>query len=156
MFVIYIGAMIKGAPYTVDTFPWVTMTIFVFFELHYLQRSFVFPAKRRGTSKMPLSIIFTGFFFTSLQLSGRKLLDSHKQLLSDATVTVRDFARDTVGDSQNQLKLLQSKIQLFAKQKIENDKTAIEHLSDKLTLLSPANILRRGFSITRRRSRRWT
>lgn len=86
---------------------------------------------------------------TSLQLSGRKLLDSHKQLLSDATVTVRDFARDTVGDSQNQLKLLQSKIQLFAKQKIENDKTAIEHLSDKLTLLSPANILRRGFSITR-------
>ena len=66
MFVIYIGAMIKGAPYTVDTFPWVTMTIFVFFELHYLQRSSVFPAKMRGTSKMPMSIIFTGFFFNAI------------------------------------------------------------------------------------------
>lgn len=66
MLVIYISAMAQGAPYTAETFPWVTMTIFVFFELHYLQRSFVFPAKMRGTSKMPLSIIFTGFFFNTI------------------------------------------------------------------------------------------
>ena len=66
MLVIYISAMVKGAPYTVSSFPWVTTAIFVFFQLHYLQRSFVFPALMRGTSKMPLSIIFTGFFFNAI------------------------------------------------------------------------------------------
>ena len=50
---------------------------------------------------------------------------------------------------KNQLDLLYSKTQLFAKQNIESNKTLLTHLSDKLTLLSPANILRRGFSITR-------
>ncbi len=66
MAVIYVTAMIQGAPYTVDTFPWVTTAIFVLFQLHYLQRSFVFPSKMRGTSKMPLSIIFMGFFFNAM------------------------------------------------------------------------------------------
>ena len=63
MLVIYGVAFFKNYPYTVDTFPWVSTAIFVLFQLHYLQRSYVFPSKMRGTSKMPLSIIFTGFFF---------------------------------------------------------------------------------------------
>ncbi|MBQ7735519.1 MAG: exodeoxyribonuclease VII large subunit [Bacteroidales bacterium] len=84
-----------------------------------------------------------------LQLSGRKLLDTHRQLLSDATITVRDFARDTVGSGQSQLELLQSKMRLYAKQHLENRRTELSHYSEKLELLAPANILRRGFSITR-------
>ena len=84
-----------------------------------------------------------------LQLSGRKLLDTHRQLLSDATITVRDFARDTVGSGQSQLELLQSKMRLYAKQHLENRRTDLSHYSEKLELLAPANILRRGFSITR-------
>lgn len=63
MLVIYCSGIAQGAPYTVETFPWVTTTIFVLFQLHYLQRSFVFPAKMRGTSRMPLSIMFLGVFF---------------------------------------------------------------------------------------------
>lgn len=66
MLVFYIRATVDGAPYTLASFPWVTTTIFVFFQLHYLQRSFVFPMMMRGTSKMPLSIIFIGFFFNAL------------------------------------------------------------------------------------------
>ena len=84
-----------------------------------------------------------------LQLSGRKLLDTHRQLLSDAAITVRDFARDTVGSGQSQLVLLQSKMRLYAKQHLENRRTELSHYSEKLELLAPANILRRGFSITR-------
>lgn len=84
-----------------------------------------------------------------LQLSGRKLLDMHRQLLSDASITVRDFARDTVGSGQSQLVLLQSKMRLYAKQHLENRRTELAHYSEKLELLAPTNILRRGFSITR-------
>ena len=84
-----------------------------------------------------------------LQLSGRKLLDTHRQLLNDAAIIVRDFARDTVGSGQSQLELLQSKMRLYAKQHLENRRTELSHYSEKLELLAPANILRRGFSITR-------
>lgn len=84
-----------------------------------------------------------------LQLSGRKLLDTHRQLLSDAAITVRDFARDTVGNGQSQIVLLQSKMRLYTKQHLENQQTKLAHYSEKLELLAPTNILRRGFSITR-------
>lgn len=49
----------------VCAFNWVTFWIFILFQLHYFQRSYVFPACMRGNSKMPLSIIFTGFFFNT-------------------------------------------------------------------------------------------
>ncbi|MBR0078722.1 MAG: exodeoxyribonuclease VII large subunit [Bacteroidales bacterium] len=88
-------------------------------------------------------------FQNLLQLSGRKLLDTHRQLLNDAAITVRDFARDTVGSGQSQLVLLQSKMRFYAKQHLENRRTELSHYSEKLELLAPTNILRRGFSITR-------
>lgn len=86
---------------------------------------------------------------TNLHTSGRKLLDTHKSLLSEASVTVRDCARDTVGNGQNQLMMLHSKMQLYAKQQLEHNRITLTHYSDKLELLAPTNILRRGFSITR-------
>lgn len=42
------------------------IAMFVIFELHYLQRSFIFPFLLRGNSKMPLSIISMGILFNSL------------------------------------------------------------------------------------------
>lgn len=42
-------------------------TIFlILFELHYFNRSFIFPLRLRGKSKMPLSIILMGVLFNSL------------------------------------------------------------------------------------------
>ena len=69
---IYFSAIKQGAPYTVETFPWTSTIIFVFFQIHYLQRSFIFPSLMRGTSKMPLSIMFMGVFFnlTNAYLQG--------------------------------------------------------------------------------------
>lgn len=44
-----------------------TRIAFLFlFELHYFQRSFVFPFRIRGNSKMPLSIILMGVVFNTL------------------------------------------------------------------------------------------
>jgi len=49
--------------YGIKSFNWVTFFIFILFELHYLQRSFIFPPLMRGESKMPLSVIAIGIFF---------------------------------------------------------------------------------------------
>lgn len=43
----------------------VTFTMFFFFEFHYFQRSFIFPLLMKGQSKMPISIIITGFVFNT-------------------------------------------------------------------------------------------
>ena len=38
----------------------------VFMEIHYIHRAFIFPFLLKGKSKMPLSIMFMGFFFNIL------------------------------------------------------------------------------------------
>jgi 3-oxo-5-alpha-steroid 4-dehydrogenase 1 len=43
----------------------VTLVMFIFFEFHYFQRSFVFPLLMKGQSKMPISIIIIGFVFNT-------------------------------------------------------------------------------------------
>ena len=42
------------------------LCFFLLFELHYFQRSFVFPFLLRGASRMPLSIVAMGVFFNLL------------------------------------------------------------------------------------------
>lgn len=44
----------------------VPMIFLVFFEIHYFQRSFIFPYLLKGNSKMALSIMFMGFFFNTV------------------------------------------------------------------------------------------
>lgn len=42
------------------------LVLFAMFQLHYFQRSFVFPLLMRGRSKMPLGIVALGFVFNTL------------------------------------------------------------------------------------------
>lgn len=81
MLLLYGNLMYKEMPFSSETFPWAATVIFVFFQLHYLQRSYVFPSKMKGTSKMPLSIIFTGFFFnmTNAYMQGGWLFYVHPE-----------------------------------------------------------------------------
>ena len=44
----------------------VLLAIFAIFQLHYFQRSFIFPFLLKGKSKMPLSIILMGAIFNTL------------------------------------------------------------------------------------------
>ena len=39
------------------------IVIFAIFQMHYLQRAFIFPFLMKGKSKMPLSVMFMGVFF---------------------------------------------------------------------------------------------
>ncbi len=44
----------------------VPLVLFAMFQLHYFQRSFIFPLLMRGESKMPLGIVVMGMVFNSL------------------------------------------------------------------------------------------
>ena len=45
------------------TFEIVPLIMFLLFELHYFQRSFIFPFLLKGDSKMPIAIMLMGVFF---------------------------------------------------------------------------------------------
>lgn len=51
--------------FNIRPFNIVTFIMFFIFEFHYFQRSFIFPLLMKGQSKMPLSIIITGFVFNT-------------------------------------------------------------------------------------------
>lgn len=61
MTILYICSLVYG----VKPFNLVTFIIFCFFQVHYIQRSFIFPSLMRCNSKMPISIISLGFFFNT-------------------------------------------------------------------------------------------
>ncbi len=42
------------------------LVLFVIFEIHYFQRSFIFPMLMRGSSKMPIGIVLMGMIFNTL------------------------------------------------------------------------------------------
>ena len=44
----------------------VPLILFAIFQLHYFQRSFIFPLLMRGNSKMPLGIVLMGMVFNTL------------------------------------------------------------------------------------------
>ncbi|MEG1544412.1 MAG: DUF1295 domain-containing protein [Tannerellaceae bacterium] len=52
-----------GAERRFDTVP---LLFFLFFEIHYLQRSFIFPLLLKGKSKMPAGIMLMGIVFNML------------------------------------------------------------------------------------------
>lgn len=51
------------SPYKCETAP---LILFLAFELHYFQRSFIFPLLMRGNSKMPIGIVLMGIVFNTL------------------------------------------------------------------------------------------
>lgn len=52
-----------GSPRMLHTAP---LVMFLIFQLHYFQRSFIFPLLIRGNSRMPLSIMIMGMVFNTL------------------------------------------------------------------------------------------
>ena len=44
----------------------VPLVLFAMFQMHYFQRSFIFPMLMRGNSKMPLGIVLMGMIFNTL------------------------------------------------------------------------------------------
>jgi len=59
MTIIYVSSLVYGG----KPFNFVTLMMFIFFQVHYFQRSLIFPILMKGNSKMPLSIIIIGAVF---------------------------------------------------------------------------------------------
>lgn len=85
---------------------------------------------------------------TTLQLSGRKLLETNKHLLNTLSQRLKDSAIESISNEKGKQALFESQLQLFAKQRLEKEKAELKYIAGKLELLHPSNILRRGFSIT--------
>lgn len=64
---------------------------FLLFELHYFQRSFVFPLLMKGNSQMPISILAMGVLFNSI--NGFLLGESLFHLVSDTFYTAAWFGQ---------------------------------------------------------------
>lgn len=65
VFVSMLALYICSLVFQIKPFNIVTFIIFIFFQAHYIQRSFIFPPLMRCNSKMPISIIALGFVFNS-------------------------------------------------------------------------------------------
>ena len=67
------------------------LIFFLLFELHYFQRSFVFPLLMKGNSQMPISILAMGVLFNSI--NGFLLGESLFHLVSDTFYTAAWFGQ---------------------------------------------------------------
>lgn len=61
MLIIYTHSLVSG----IKTFNIVTLICLLIFQIHYFQRSFIFPSLMKGQSRMPLSIISIGIIFNA-------------------------------------------------------------------------------------------
>lgn len=59
--------------YSERRFEPVVFTFFLFFQIHYFQRAFIFPLLLKGKSKMPLAIMSMGVLFNLLNGYARKM-----------------------------------------------------------------------------------
>ncbi|MDR2980115.1 MAG: DUF1295 domain-containing protein [Bacteroidales bacterium] len=65
VFLLMTALYIVSLHYKIKPFNIVTCIIFLLFQAHYIERTFVFPSLMRSTSKMPISIISIGIVFNS-------------------------------------------------------------------------------------------
>ncbi len=76
-----------------------TIVIFILFQTHYFQRSFIFPFLLKGKSRMPLSIILMGVIFNILNAfmqGGWLFFVSPEQMYTNEWLTTPQFIVGTV------------------------------------------------------------
>ncbi len=80
-------------------FETVPLLIFLFFQLHYFQRSFIFPLLMKGKSKMPIGIMLMGVVFNLLNgyIQGEWIFYlAPTDLYTDAWLTTPQFIIGTI------------------------------------------------------------
>ncbi|MBR0054104.1 MAG: hypothetical protein IJP65_02220, partial [Bacteroidales bacterium] len=85
---------------------------------------------------------------SSMHLSAYKILETNKQGLSDCRAVVGDGARSMLSRENILISSFFTKLQLSVKQNITNKRNELRYMDEKLQIMHPSNILKRGFSIT--------
>lgn len=83
-----------------------------------------------------------------LQLSGKQLIEVQKRNLDNFAASLRPSVTARLTAEKAALDNFNSTIYIYTKQKLSSAATDISHIEEKIQLLNPANILKRGFSIT--------
>ncbi|MBO4645307.1 MAG: exodeoxyribonuclease VII large subunit [Bacteroidales bacterium] len=87
---------------------------------------------------------------TALRHAGTRLIELQKQRLESCGTAIASSARSILSTEGNALHMLCSNVKLLVVKQLETEKRSLHYMEDKLQLLHPSNILKRGFSITTR------
>ncbi|MCQ2280472.1 MAG: exodeoxyribonuclease VII large subunit [Bacteroidales bacterium] len=85
---------------------------------------------------------------TDLKIAGKNIIETHKRNLDSFSAALQRETSNRLSTEKFALDKFQSDIYIYSKQQLAHETAAIMHLEEKLQLLNPSNILRRGFSIT--------
>lgn len=84
----------------------------------------------------------------SVALAGNEMVNNHKLTLALITNQFRNQCANAVQHPKNQIDHFEKTIKISIDQQIKNHKNTLSRWEEKVALLSPESILKRGFSIT--------
>ncbi len=73
---------------------------------------------------------------------------AQREILLDSKYQALNFLKMYLQDQKNKIINLGKDISFFSKKILESGKNKLEHLEEKINLLDPKNILKRGYSVT--------
>ncbi len=95
-------------------------------------------------------------FATEIEENSRTIIESVNDILEKQKSGLKETARlfktlsgQFILNEKNKWVDIQKYLSLYSRQKMENNKSVLTNLEGKIKLLSPQNILKRGYSITR-------
>ena len=90
------------------------------------------------------------FVEEKLHLLFTSRLEYFKNKLIEYQYFIREYTASTMARERQNLDLLNERMHLTTKQLLEKKNVEVQFMEEKIHLLNPMNILRRGFSITRK------
>lgn len=85
---------------------------------------------------------------SNLKIASRNILECQQRNLDAFSTSLQRETVNRLATEKFALDKFQSTIYIYGKQKLTSEAASIAHIEEKLQLLNPSNILRRGFSIT--------
>lgn len=85
---------------------------------------------------------------TAMQHSCKQLIKNQKQSISTIYAQLKPLVSARLAAEKGAMEGFESSIYIYGRKKLESAKVDIAHVEEKIRLLDPANVLRRGYSIT--------
>ena len=87
--------------------------------------------------------------FLTINTAANNILEKQKSGLKETARLFKTLNSQFILNEKNKWGEIEKHLCLYARQRIENEKAALLNLESKTKILSPKNILKRGYSITR-------
>lgn len=80
--------------------------------------------------------------------NAQRAIEAQKTLLHNATVSLSNYTLAKISNQQHQLLRSKERLKYSVTKKVDSEKMKLEQLEQAARLLSPTNVLQRGYSIT--------